>query len=266
MASRGCLYATRYLIIIFNVLFFVLGLIIMGFGLWIVYDQQSFINTVVIDGNVELTIPAYALVGIGSITCLVSLFGCLGASKEVRCLLAVYFICLVGLLVAQVAIGTVVYINKDKINDKLNGVAFNIIKSYRNLSTEDPLHTWSLWDSIQQKFNCCGLNGTENWKDNFYICDQATYPDITYPCSCFENRSLVHEDKNNTAFCFPWPASAPSAISEQGCEMHIKDWLQANMSVILAICVAIAAFELLVLLLACLLYKNISPGYKQAGI
>uniref|UniRef100_S4RCT4 Tetraspanin n=1 Tax=Petromyzon marinus TaxID=7757 RepID=S4RCT4_PETMA len=217
-----------------------LGLIIMGFGLWIVYDQQSFINTVVIDGNVELTIPAYALVGIGSITCLVSLFGCLGASKEVRCLLAVYFICLVGLLVAQVAIGTVVYINKEKINNKLNGVAFNIIKSYWNLSTEDPLHTWRLWDSIQQKFNCCGLNGTEDWKDNVYICDQATYPDITYPCSCFNNSSSVQKDHNNTQFCISSPTFA---IAEQGCEMHIKDWLQANMSVILAVCVAIAVFE-----------------------
>ncbi|KAG7267104.1 hypothetical protein CRUP_022396 [Coryphaenoides rupestris] len=41
--TKGCLTATKYFLFLFNLLFFIFGGLIMGFGLWVLLDNQSFI-------------------------------------------------------------------------------------------------------------------------------------------------------------------------------------------------------------------------------
>ncbi|KAI1903938.1 hypothetical protein AGOR_G00000560 [Albula goreensis] len=41
--GKGCITATKYFLFLFNLLFFIFGALIMGFGLWVLLDNQSFI-------------------------------------------------------------------------------------------------------------------------------------------------------------------------------------------------------------------------------
>ncbi|RXM36507.1 Ubiquitin-conjugating enzyme E2 variant 3 [Acipenser ruthenus] len=41
--GKACLTVTKYFLFLFNLLFFIFGALILGFGLWILLDNQSFI-------------------------------------------------------------------------------------------------------------------------------------------------------------------------------------------------------------------------------
>ncbi|KAG7231112.1 hypothetical protein INR49_027152, partial [Caranx melampygus] len=69
--GKGCITVTKYFLFLFNLLFFIFGALIMGFGLWVLFDNQSFI----------------AVLRVGSLSMAMGFFGCIGAIYEIRCLL-----------------------------------------------------------------------------------------------------------------------------------------------------------------------------------
>ena len=42
--GAGCVKVTKYFLFLFNLLFFILGAVILGFGVWILADKNSFIS------------------------------------------------------------------------------------------------------------------------------------------------------------------------------------------------------------------------------
>ncbi|XP_016092457.1 CD82 antigen-like [Sinocyclocheilus grahami] len=110
--EKGCIAATKYFLFLFNLLFFIFGAVIMGFGLWVILDNQSFI-TVLQESSTTLKVGAYILIGIGSLSMLMGFLGCIGAIYEVRCLLGLYFTCLLLILIAQVTAAVMIYFQRD---------------------------------------------------------------------------------------------------------------------------------------------------------
>ncbi|CAG5849690.1 unnamed protein product [Menidia menidia] len=83
--GKGCVTASKYFLFLFNLIFFLLGLVILGFGLWLLLDNQSFI--VVLSNSTSVKLACYTLIGVGGFSMLMGFLGCLGAIYEVRCLL-----------------------------------------------------------------------------------------------------------------------------------------------------------------------------------
>ncbi|KAK0138644.1 CD82 antigen [Merluccius polli] len=84
--GEGCTRVTKYFLFIFNLIFFLFGAVIMGFGLWLLLDNQSFI-AVLQDSSLALKAASYILIGVGAFSMLMGFVGCLGAIYEIRCLL-----------------------------------------------------------------------------------------------------------------------------------------------------------------------------------
>uniref|UniRef100_A0A8C3YUP7 Tetraspanin n=1 Tax=Catagonus wagneri TaxID=51154 RepID=A0A8C3YUP7_9CETA len=236
--GAACIKVTKYFLFLFNLLFFVLGAVILGFGVWILADKNSFIS-VLQTSSTSLKVGAYIFIGIGAFTMLMGFLGCIGAVKEARCLL--------GLL-----------------KQEMGSIVTELIQSYDD-GREDSFQ--EAWDYVQAQVRCCGWVSFYNWTGNPRL---MNHTDITYPCSC-ENRS---EDDSSLqlqrGFCQApngtqaggnpedWP------VYREGCMEKVQAWLQENLGIILGVCVGIAVIELLGMLLSLFLCRNIhSEDYSK---
>ncbi|XP_065808608.1 CD82 antigen [Labrus bergylta] len=243
--GKGCLTATKYFLFLFNLIFFLCGALIMGFGLWLLLDNQSFI--VVLNNSTAVKVACYILIGVGAFSMLMSFLGCLGAIYEIRCLLGLYFTCLVLILIAQIAAGALIYFQKDVLHGEMSKVVTKVLDDYpgNNSTTEQA------WDFIQRKMECCGWNGGNDWNGNMVIVNSSR---LLFPCSC-QNVSVSSGNFSESGFCEAQTPDWP--VYSTGCADSVESWLLTNIGVVLGICLGVAFIELLGMILSMCLCRNI---------
>ncbi|XP_072321377.1 CD82 antigen-like [Eucyclogobius newberryi] len=245
--GKGCLTATKYFLFLFNLIFFLLGGVILGFGLWLLLDNQSFI--VVLSDSMAVKVACYILIGVGAFSMLLGFVGCLGAIYEVRCLLGLYFTCLLLILIAQIAAGALIYFQKDVLDKEMSNIVTTVLDGYPGNSTK----TEQAWDFIQRTMECCGWSGRQDWTGNMVIVNSSQ---LLFPCSC-QNTSLSSTNSSSTdGFC---ESSTPDwPVYEEGCSNSVETWARTNMWVILGVCLGVAFIELLGMILSICLCKSVN--------
>nr|AAH60930.1 Zgc:73292 protein [Danio rerio] len=244
--GKGCITATKYFLFLFNFIFFIFGATIMGFGLWILLDNQSLI-AVLQESSVILKVVSYILIGVGSFSMLLGFLGCLGAIYEIRCLLGLYFTCLLLILLAQVALSILIYFQRDLLKTEADKIVSQVVANYpgQNKTAEQA------WDYLQRTMQCCGWNGRMDWDEN-HIIKNNTVP--LYPCSC-HNYSIQAPIVPDNGFC--QASSSDWPIYQTGCLEHVGSWLFTNYGIILGICLGVAVIELLGMILSMGLCKSV---------
>lgn len=243
--GKGCVTATKYFLFLFNLIFFLFGAVIMGFGLWLLLDNQSFI--VVLSNSTPVKVACYILIGVGAFSMLMGFLGCLGAIYEVRCLLGLYFTCLLLILIAQIAAGALIYFKKDALHGEMSKMVTKVLNGYpgNNSTTEQA------WDFIQRTMECCGWTGQEDWNGNMVVTNSSH---LLFPCSC-QNVSMATGNFSDSGFC---DAASPDwPVYDVGCAASVENWLLTNIGVVLGICLAVAFIELLGMILSICLCKNV---------
>ncbi|KGL77013.1 CD82 antigen, partial [Tinamus guttatus] len=240
----------------------ILGAVILGFGIWIVADKTSFI-AVLQTSSSSLQTDAYVLIAVGAVTMLMGFLGCLGAVNEIRCLLGLYFACLLVILIAQVSAGLIIYFQKDALKEELSNIVEKLIQNYDPLNEEEK-DLQDAWDYVQRQIACCGLEGAEDWKNNAILINKSL---AEYPCSCYNSSEdnvaysgfCTEGLPSNTTVTFAdWP------VHQQGCINGIQMWLKDNLGIILGVCTGVAVVELLGMILSIALCKNIhSEDYTK---
>uniref|UniRef100_A0A8D1FJU8 CD82 antigen n=1 Tax=Sus scrofa TaxID=9823 RepID=A0A8D1FJU8_PIG len=241
--GAACIKVTKYFLFLFNLLFFVLGAVILGFGVWILADRSSFIS-VLQTSSTSLKVGAYIFISIGAFTMLMGFLGCIGAVNEVRCLLGLYFAFLVLILIAQVAAGVLFYFNMGKLKQEMGSIVTELIQKYEE-GRQDSLQ--EAWDYVQAQVQCCGWVSFYNWTENPRL---MNHTNTTYPCSCetrSRNDSSLPLEKG---FCHALNGTQggnnPDAwpVYHEGCMEKVQAWLQENLGIILGVCVGVAVIEL----------------------
>ncbi|KAF7644943.1 hypothetical protein LDENG_00213270 [Lucifuga dentata] len=243
--GKGCMTATKYFLFLFNLIFFLLGVVIMGFGLWLLLDNQSFI--VILNNSTAVKVACYILIGVGAFSMVMGVLGCLGAIYEVRCLLGLYFTCLLLILLAQIAAGALIYFQKDVLNEEMSKIVTKVLDDYpgKNTTTEQA------WDFIQRTMACCGWNGRMDWSGNMVIINSSQ---LIFPCSC-QNFSLATGNSSDNGFCEALTPDWP--VYDTGCAASVESWLLTNIGVILGVCLGVAVIELLGMILSICLCRSI---------
>ncbi|XP_029689997.1 CD9 antigen-like [Takifugu rubripes] len=144
---EGGMKCVKYLLFIFNFIFWLMGSFVLAVGLWLRFDPET---VTLLNGEKApdtFFIGVYILIGAGSLVMLVGFFGCCGAVRESQCLLGSFFACLLIIFGAEVAAGVFGFLNKEK-----------IIEDVQNFysSTYDKNNTSTLIMSYQKILNCCG--------------------------------------------------------------------------------------------------------------
>ncbi|NXC87983.1 CD82 protein, partial [Cercotrichas coryphoeus] len=211
----------------------------------------------------SLKTGAYILIGVGALTMLMGFLGCVGAVNEIRCLLGLYFTCLMIILLAQIAAALVIYFQKETLKVELSEIVVELIEKY-DPADEDQRNLQDAWDYVQTQITCCGWTGAKEWESNEILKNKSN---TEYPCSCSNRSKDLVEGRGFCRLEYPVNGTATSAdwpVHEQGCMDGVEQWLKDNLGIILGVCTGVAVIELLGMILSISLCKNIhSEDYTK---
>nr|KAG5701592.1 hypothetical protein BaRGS_019281 [Batillaria attramentaria] len=151
----------------------ILGIAIVGIGVWLVVDKDSgqFVDEFVKETSDDFIINysrvaepsfyetlSYLLIAFGAVVVIIAFLGYCGAMRESQVLLGACFCCLFIIFGALVGIGIWVYIEKDDIDvdeTRLKPVVREMIDdAIKKYETDDASRDFM--DQVQLKFDCCG--------------------------------------------------------------------------------------------------------------
>uniref|UniRef100_M3XJZ8 Tetraspanin n=1 Tax=Latimeria chalumnae TaxID=7897 RepID=M3XJZ8_LATCH len=233
MKIQDKIFILKYCLNFFQGAFLILGLTLLGCGVWILFDRNSFVTAVfpVNGSNTIMVVVAYCFLAIGAFTVLMCFLGCLGASKEVRCLLILYMGLLILFFAAQLIVVLTVALQEEKINQVLNKRFDDIIVHYGNDSLPQREFEWKLLDAVQDTLNCCGKNNHTDWYKNEVIASSGEQDKL--PCSCSSTKSPVEG-----YFCV-----VTVNIDLQGCGDAVTEWVKGNILAIIGVIAGLLLIE-----------------------
>ncbi|KAK3581471.1 hypothetical protein CHS0354_031797 [Potamilus streckersoni] len=135
-----------------------IGAASIGVGIWAHLDET--IQRLQLPDYLKvLDVGSKVNIGVGAFVILLGIVGCIGSSKEVTCLLWIFFICLMLIVVLMVTIGVIIFISKDLMHDIVKFTLKQSVEDYFTVPAGK-----SFMDFIQKKFDCCGhTNGLADY-------------------------------------------------------------------------------------------------------
>ncbi|XP_063071784.1 tetraspanin-2a [Engraulis encrasicolus] len=149
---QGGMICVKYLLFVFNFIFWLSGSLVVAVGLWLRFDPDTSSLLNLKGAPEEFYIAVYILIGAGGVMMLVGFFGCCGAMRESQCLLGLFFACLLVIFGAEVAAGVFGFLNKTQIIDDVEGFYLNSLADEKNGTA-----ITSLYHSVLQ---CCGTEAS----------------------------------------------------------------------------------------------------------
>ncbi|KAB5584092.1 hypothetical protein PHYPO_G00103440 [Pangasianodon hypophthalmus] len=150
---QGGTKCIKYLLFIFNFIFWLSGSLVVAVGLWLRFDPS--ILSLLKDNEAPQTIffAVYILIGVGGIMMLVGFFGCCGAVRESQCLLGLFFSCLLIIFGAEVAAGIFGFLSKDQIIKQVKDFYTTSAAGNGNSTVTSMYHA---------TLECCGVERKSN--------------------------------------------------------------------------------------------------------
>ncbi|VDO16728.1 unnamed protein product [Rodentolepis nana] len=151
----------RILLIVFNLLVFVAGGIMAGFGIYLVVEAKLFNMT----SNLMIFLVAFLV--IGCLVFITGFLGCVGAWKKSKCLLRMFATILVLIIIAEIACGVILLVKRNEFKPFIREFftkAISEVESTPNTALEDTVR------ELQNTFGCCGANGPNDWNSSMKYC------------------------------------------------------------------------------------------------
>jgi hypothetical protein len=266
----------KYVLFVFNIVFFLGGAAVLGVGIWLRVDAQSFTsflvtvdpkgdaasvtNNIIGDNVSYIHTVAWVLIGIGSFVFLVGFMGCCGACKEWRPLLIGYAICLIIIMCAEIGVGIAVGVYKDQAVGELKKEMTNsIISKYSYVGTTstgrqlkvDPYTSFiddtfraatNGMNTLHILFGCCGLDNftdliTSNPSNPYSGGGHRDAPAFCCKFDKPERLELTDPDCANTR-------TSLNSYKDTGCIKKVEDFVQLYAPAVIGVAVGIGLIEL----------------------
>ncbi|KAM4701286.1 CD63 antigen [Discoglossus pictus] len=237
MAVEGGMKCVKYLMFIFNFIFWLCGIALIALGVFL----QVTLNNSIIIKNASSSGAPIVVIAVGVVIFFISFFGCCGAVKENYCMVTTFAVLLVLIFLVEIAAAIAGYVFKDKVKTAFEDSFLDGMKKYNNTKeVHDGI------DTLQRDFHCCGANSSSDWKSYAPFIGTDNVPD-----SCC---------KNVTTGCGRSPNIKD--LNTDGCIDGIQAWIKKNIAIVAGVALGIAFFELLGIIFACCLMKGIRSGYE----
>ncbi|XP_022670748.1 leukocyte surface antigen CD53-like isoform X1 [Varroa jacobsoni] len=177
----------KLLMIIFNGVFMVNGI-----GIFVLGVNGVKFNSDVREIVQELSLVNVAVIVLGAIIFIISFMGFCGAWKESSCLITSFMLCMILILIAELAVAGVTFTNRNQLKDLLEK---GMVKSFekRNSSL-----TREAWDDIEVSLACCGVHSYKDYKGDLPLscCKEAKISKCTPKLQSFSKDGCIKKVKN----------------------------------------------------------------------
>ncbi|XP_046894699.1 tetraspanin-10 [Hypomesus transpacificus] len=253
-------YILKYLLFISNLLFTVLGLVVLVLGLWGLVNKESLAQEKI--GSIG-TDPMLLFVTVGFVLSVLCLSGCVGALRENCCLLRVFSAAVLVLVTAQVLVAIMAYSLQDQIGGFLRTGMLSAMARY-----QDDLDLRFITDEIQIGLQCCGADNYRDWEINmYYNCSSPGVLACGVPATCcvdpLENGTVWNSQCGVGAQQLG-EFSAQSVIFLGGCLGGISRWVEQHTGVIGVVATVILGVQILTLLITTRLLDSIHWSKARA--
>lgn len=229
----------KYVIFLLNFIFLLTGCVLVGAGAYVQAQMREYFDFL---GTPYLNASVVFIV-IGAVIVVVAFFGCCGTCTENGCMLFTYAVMMLLILLVEIGLAVTIYVFKNDAREFVSAAMRNGMHNYERPGSEGVRHTW---DPIQQDFLCCGVESYLDWKNTTFGEARNGVPD-----TCC---------KTNTPGCGKGVFGAEddlSGINKVGCFKTLEETILGNVAVVAGIGVAVAVFQVIVVIVSCSLAKNL---------
>nr|XP_025138825.1 tetraspanin-9 [Bubalus bubalis] len=243
--ARGCLCCLKYMMFLFNLIFWLCGCGLLGVGIWLSVSQGNFAT---FSPSFPSLSAANLVIAIGTIVMVTGFLGCLGAIKENRCLLLSFFIVLLIILLAELILIILFFVYMDKVNENAKKDLKEGLLLY---NSENNVGLKNAWNIIQaevragggDRCTCCGVTDYRDW---FLVLGENTVPDRC----CMENSQGCGQ--NNTTL-----------VWRTGCYEKVKQWFADNKHVLGTVGMCLLITQILGMAFSMTLFQHIHRTGKK---
>uniref|UniRef100_A0A182MG97 Tetraspanin n=1 Tax=Anopheles culicifacies TaxID=139723 RepID=A0A182MG97_9DIPT len=268
MAIKGCCSVVKYLVVLVNLLFWVVGFLIVSLAIWMLSDPTFLISMTQNEKN--YTIGLYIFLTVGGLMLIVAFLGCCGAFKESQWMLTSFFCCLLMVLVAELAAGAWAFQNSNKLDNVVRSAVKEAVQTQYGVI---PARTATL-DAIQKHYKCCGAEGPNDWQSSAFnnverppLSVEISNQPASYkvPETCCVANITPEQCKKATNMEFLASMKTKSDLFADGCMEKLVKAVQDNIKLICYVGAAIVGIELVTLILSLLLCCAIrrNDNYKH---
>jgi CD63 antigen len=225
----------RTILFIFNFVFVVTGLALIGLGAYVQVQATKYLDFL---GNQYTNTPVLFIV-VGVVIFLIAFLGCCGAVKKNKCMVYTYSALLFIVLVAEIAAGIAAYVLKDALEARINQ---KMQMGMQNYGKDDYGGVTTTWDLVQRELECCGVNNATDWKSTDYN---------KTPDSCCQTDSIGCGEN-----------ATPDQLWSKGCLPMMKNQFLANIDKIGGSALGIAVIQLIGVIIAFCIGKSMKESVE----
>ncbi|XP_061606277.1 tetraspanin-10 [Phyllopteryx taeniolatus] len=246
-------YFLKYLLVLSNLTFSVLGLLLLASGMWGLISKESFAQEKL--GSIG-TDPMLLLVTLGLLLATLCLTGCVGALRENSFLLKLFSGMLLALITAQILAAVLVYNVRREFANALRSAMLAAMARY-----QDDLDLRFITDEIQSNLRCCGADSYRDWEINvYYNCSSPGVLACGVPATCCvepPDNSTVWNSQCGLGARALDEFSAQSVIFLGGCLGNIWRWLEQHERSIGTVALVLLGVQILTVLVTTRLQRRI---------
>ncbi|XP_069484392.1 tetraspanin-11-like isoform X2 [Ambystoma mexicanum] len=217
----------KYLLFIFNFLFWMGGAAVMAVGIWTILEKSDFLSLL---ASSTFIVSAFILLFAGGLVMITGFLGCCAVIREQRSCLSTYFSMLLLIFLIELVAGILAYVYYHKLGEELKlHLNRTMMENYEQPGKE---HVTQAIDQLQQDLKCCGSNSSADWLNSTYI--RSTL-DRVVPDSCCKTTTVKCGSRNH-----------PSNIYkvEGGCITKLETFLADHLLIIGAVGIGVACLQL----------------------
>lgn len=235
--AAGCLCCLKYLMFVFNLVFWLCGCGLLGVGIWLSATQGNFAT---LAPSLPSLSAANLVIATGTIVMVVGFLGCLGAIKENKCLLLSFFIILLTIFLMELILVILFFVYKTEVAD----YAREDLKAGLDLyGAAGNIGLTNAWNIIQTEYTCCGVDNSTDWN--------RVMGDNVVPDSCCQEYSQKCGQHD------------PSKWFSKGCYDKIKAFIEQQTVVLGSVAMTVVVIQILGMAFSMTLFHQISKGGKK---
>ena len=197
----------RVIFVCVQILVLLLGLIVIGVGIWLELQYKSLKE--VLDSS-SFNFGPYLIICVGILLSLIALFGFIGVKgKDAinRYCLGIYIILAFVVLLGQLVGVTASFVFREQVESIARQALNDSLKYYGRDSDAGTLVT-DLWNNLQEDNGCCGVNGASDW------IGEIQNSSVAFPSTCCRNTTDLLCGRNTTSIASAYGGGCLSVVTE----------------------------------------------------